>query len=83
MRRGLKPHLFKGAYAALKGRSFTAVYTFVCFSAACKADVKNEPAIAALKRCDTQNPADKKETGRWARLPERRLRCGYIAAWRR
>jgi hypothetical protein len=59
MHRGLKPHLFKGAYAALKGRSFTAVYTFVCFSAACKADVKNEPAIAALKRCDTQNP-DKK-----------------------
>ena len=52
-----------GAYAALKGRSFTAVYTRVCFSAACKADVKNEPAIAALKRCDTQNP-DKKETGR-------------------
>src|SRR6266403_3919767 len=64
MRRGLKPHLFKGAYAALKGRSFTAVYTLVCFSAACKADVKNEPAIAALKRCDTPKSCRKKETGR-------------------
>jgi len=54
-----------GAYAALKGRSFTAVYTLVCFSAASKADVENEPAIAALKRCDTQNPAEKKKPGGW------------------
>src|SRR6266404_2426267 len=53
-----------GAYAALKGRSFTAVYTLVCFSAACKSDVKNEPAIAALKRCDTPKSCRKKETGR-------------------
>src|SRR6266478_370415 len=53
-----------GAYAALKGRSFTAVYTLVCFSAACKSDVKNEPAIAALKRCDTPKILTKKETGR-------------------
>ena len=53
-----------GAYAALKGRSFTAVYTLMCFSAASKADVKNEPAIAGLKRCESKNPDKKKETGR-------------------
>src|SRR6266481_9120408 len=64
MRRGLKPHLFKGAYAALKGRSFTAVYTFVCFSAACKADVKNEPGYRSAEAMRYPKSCRKKETGR-------------------